>query len=34
VAHGNPARRLYEALGFCEHERDAGAATLCLELAR
>jgi RimJ/RimL family protein N-acetyltransferase len=34
VAHGNPARRLYEALGFCEHGCDAGAATLCLELAR
>jgi diamine N-acetyltransferase len=33
VAHGNPARRLYEALGFRERERDAGAATLCLELA-
>jgi RimJ/RimL family protein N-acetyltransferase len=34
VAHGNPARGLYEALGFRERERDAGAATLCLELAR
>lgn len=34
VAHGNPARRLYEAIGFREREHDAGAATLCLELAR
>jgi RimJ/RimL family protein N-acetyltransferase len=33
VAHGNPARRLYEALGFREREHDAGAATLCLQLA-